>query len=512
MGKYEVLNVDTNIEKSIAIGAIVSKRFCNEISKAMDLEYIQSNYVRVILDWCLDYYSKYGSAPERYITQVFEAEKGELTRGDANIIESLLEEISDRYDEKPVNEEYLIDKAFKYFRKRELVLRAKNTISLLDDNKLEDAELEFTGFKDVAPIQSNWVDILDTKNIVNTIDERENPLFKFPGAMGKLIGPLHRGWLVTIMGPRKSTKTYNMVDMAKMMAMDGLKVAFFSFEMNRFQISERFLLNITAQSSKKSYVVPCFDCVLNQTGECDLPERTNNETLVGEDDDIPDYSPDMSYKPCTVCRNVLPEVYEPSSWWETIRKEELTLGSAVQSIKEFRNMFGNCIKVRCFPKFTATTRDMDNELDLLEYKHGFIPDVVLCDYAAIMAPENRKEQGRDILDTTYKSLGRLANTRNTLVITAHQSKRFTKGKKVLNEDDTSDEIRIVGHVDLMITLNKTVKEAKRGVARVGVAAHRHKLADEERNVLVTQQLEFGQVILDSMFVMVADNKYIYLGG
>jgi spore coat polysaccharide biosynthesis protein SpsF (cytidylyltransferase family) len=64
-----------------------------------------------------------------------------------------------------------------------------------------------------------------------------------------------------------------------------------------------------------------------------------------------------------------------------------------------------------------------NPLLKVETIDDFVPNVIVVDYADILAPENLKLEGREKHDETWKMLKNLASSRNCLVITATQSNR-----------------------------------------------------------------------------------------
>jgi hypothetical protein len=70
-------------------------------------------------------------------------------------------------------------------------------------------------------------------------------------------------------------------------------------------------------------------------------------------------------------------------------------------------------------------------------------------------------------------------------------------KKNVIASDTAEDIRKIAHVDAMFSLNQVAEEKKSGIMRLGVVAHRWKDFNELEHVTVLQQLQTGQVLLDS---------------
>lgn len=511
---FRVKKIETAFEKDIIIGMIVSDKICRELSGIFNPEHFQTSYARIIAQWCVTYYQSYGNAPATNISMVYEREQMELEKGDAEIIEKILEDLSERFSgEEAFNEDYLLDKAFAYLKKRELWIRAAKVQSQLEKGNLAEAEEEFIAYRPVGRVTSGWVNPFETNHIIETAFRSENPFFMFPGALGRFLGPLKRGWFIAFMGPRKRGKTFNLVDFGIDLAMSGLRIAVFSLEMTEDDMKERVYLRISALNKSDSpIIIPVFDCALNQTGDCDLHLRRNRISLIeDEDSEIPEYDPDSKYKICTVCRNQRKSPYSPAIWYEQLSKKAWNVENLHKSVKGFEQQFGANLRMKCYPRFSANMRMLRADLDILEYTEGFIPDVIIVDYLDILAPEDARLSERGQLDQTWKTAAMVGGERNALMISASQTNRASEKKAIVEGEDASDDIRKRGHVDIMMTINQTVKEKRSGLMRLGLTDHRHKEADPEVNVLMTQHLGMGQVHLDSMLVRVRDKQYIYQG-
>jgi hypothetical protein len=94
-------------------------------------------------------------------------------------------------------------------------------------------------------------------------------------------------------------------------------------------------------------------------------------------------------------------------------------------------------------------------------------------------------------------LKNLAAVKHCLVVTASQSNRKTLDKKDVKASDIAEDIRKVAHVDAMYSLSQTPEEKSKGTMRLGVVAHRWQDFNELSYVTVLQQLQTGQVMLDS---------------
>jgi hypothetical protein len=136
-------------------------------------------------------------------------------------------------------------------------------------------------------------------------------------------------------------------------------------------------------------------------------------------------------------------------------------------------------------------------LDILERNEGFIPDIAIIDYADILSPEDSREVGIEKEDKTWMALARLASERKMLVVSPTQVTRDALEAYTLQESHMSKWIGKLGHVDMMLTVNQSAEEKRRGLTRIGIIAHRHRNFDPSATIMLLQQLTLGQPNLDS---------------
>ena len=340
------------------------------------------------------------------------------------------------------------------------------------------------------------------------LNKEETEFYKLPGKLGEAIGKFERGYLIGVMAPWKRGKTWWLVEMAVWGVLQELKTVFVSLEMSDDKVAERLYKRLTAFGNYKGdYVFPVFDCKKNQAGSCLRKERMNKITLLNPDGTKPKFDPKMKYKPCTYCREKgLPD-YEPETWFTVYKKEKLAYNNVYKSLKALKQQLGDKLRIISYPAFTANIENVRADLDNLEYTEGFIPDVIVIDYADILAPEDKRIVGRDQIDLTWKAHKSLAASRHCIVFTASQTNRKSAerldtgtgrsgAKKMVWSFDVAEDYRKLAHVDIMIILSQTPKEKQMGVVRVSYV-NRYGEFDETHPVKVLQNFAAGQVILDS---------------
>ena len=495
--------VSTNIEKRIVTGLIVSKEYLQEVYQLIDLSYFQNSYTAKIAEWCLDHYSYYEEAPFATIQDIFNLEKPKLQEEDSELISFLLSDISKKYQlGDGINVPYLIDNTVDFCKTRELEITAGNIQVLLGRGDIAGAEEQVSNYRNVQRLTSNWVNPFDEEEIYKTFLEMDTDFFKFPGVLGDFVGPLERGWLIGLSGAFKAGKTWFAQEFGVIGLLNGLRVAFFSLEMNEKQMKERLYRRFTAAGDKAGeHLYPVFDCRNNQDGTCNLPRRTQLLTLVDADGNKPSFDKDNPYRVCAVCRELKVgngrEEYQGSTWFEVLERPEFSAYESEHVMRAFRKQYGHLYRMKAYPRFAANITDIKTDLDLLELTDGFIPDLIIVDYADILKPEDRAVSGIEKEDRSWIALSQLASERHALVVTPTQVKIDALGADRIRETHMARWVGKLGHVDVMMTLNQKEDEKPLGIARIGILAHRHGEFHPGATVSILQKIKLGQVHLDS---------------
>jgi len=502
-----IKRTDTTLEKRILTGLIVSTRFLQEVQHIIQLAYFQNSFIRKVAEWCLQFYHNYETAPFDHIQDIFNSRKHMLKEEEVELVATLLTNISTRYElDSGLNVDYLVDQALGFFKRRELEIVNNNVGILLDGNDVDGAEGEITKFNRISRMVSGWINACDPKYIAEVF-EKEDRMLLFPGQLGRFLGGFDRGWLVGVTAPFKRGKTWMLQEFAVLGLQQRLKVAFFSLEMHQKHSNERLykrLLGIGDPNGGVS-IYPVFDCLENQMGACDKPERVCRVQVTKDGGGKISFAAATAagYKPCTYCRERELEYhkYIAETWWERIERPAFNEGVVTKQMKALRKMLGDRYRFKVYPRYSANTSDLKRDLDILERTDEFTPDIIIVDYADILAPEVTSTGNKiDDIDVTWKSLARLAGERHALVITAGQATRDSLDKKKLKQKDTAQWIGKLAHVDAMLTMNQTPDDKRSGVMRIGMMVHRYDPYDEDQMCAILQKLEFGQFNLDSQIV------------
>ena len=151
------------------------------------------------------------------------------------------------------------------------------------------------------------------------------------------------------------------------------------------------------------------------------------------------------------------------------------------------------IRVKSFPQNTFTIERLRAYLDSSSMHSGFVPDLLVIDYADLWKKNPNDIRGS--LRMIYEDLKGLAMERNLAVATVTQSNRSGVNAKVITEDQIAEDFSKVQTADSLVTLMASEDEQAVGFARLFVAKNR---AGKGRFMIgITQQYELSRFCVSS---------------
>jgi len=493
-------SIDSDSEKRILTGFIVSKRFLQEMLPKTDWGYFKNEYIQRVCKWCAGFYKDYNKAPYKDISEVLKKNQFHLKPEEEEIITALLINISERFElVDDFNVDLYVDEAIRYYKKRDLEIRVENTQILLERNEIDKAEDQFVNYKEVARSLSNWYSPFTDEMFKSVFEEKKHTFFRFPGKLGEFLGDHERGWCVGISGRFKGGKSFFSLEYAIAGILHNLRVAFVSLEMfNRNELNGRIFKRLFPSGDiDGGYEYPCFDCARNQADTCQRTERINRYRLLTSDNKKPKFRKDNPYRACTACRNKKGSDYELETWKEIIEKPEFSYANAINTLRAYQDTLENRLRIITYPRFSASVEDIDRDLDVLKYTEDFDADMIIVDYADIVKVEG--VYGVEKEDIVWMSLARMADTRHALLISPTQVVKDALDAENITQKHTSKWIGKLGHVNVMLAINQTDKEKDMGVMRISKMLHREQKFLQKETVTILQQLDLGQVHLDSEY-------------
>jgi hypothetical protein len=509
MIKIKRKEIDGSVERRFLIGAIVSDQFLREAAAFYDPDLIETKYARTVAEWCFRYHQKYSKAPGRHIKDIYEVHADKMDQTDSELTADLLASISEEYENaEKLNVTYLLDQSEKHFKTLSLSLLARTVSGLASEGEVDDAEAELANYKRVGRPSSLGANPFRSAEAIQKAFERvERPLFTMPGALGRMMNTvLNRDQFVAFMGPEKRGKTWWLNEIAVRAAKARCNVALFQIgDMSEEQVIVRLGVRLAGRSNQERYCgeqdVPVPDCRKNQDGSCRKCPHRNKPILgqwkLGEVQNAYLSREFKHHVPCTEC--TADRFFKGSLWYKKITIDKpLGWRDAWRSGNRLLGRIrGRDFILSVHPSDQLSVSGLKGILDNWETFDGFVPDVVVIDYADNLAPEDRREEYRHQQNRTWKLLRGISQERHCLVATATQASAASYDQTTLSMKHFSEDKRKYAHVTGMFGLNQTTEEKRMGLMRINTIVMREGEFYVEDEVHVGQALRVGRPFLFS---------------
>lgn len=436
----QVQRHDGSQERQVLIGMIVDNEVLATIAPHWDRGLFSSKWSNLIGKWCVEYYSKYNKAPGPVIEELYQQWSVSADRENNQLIEQFLGSLSGEYSKtkERLNTQFILDCAAKYFNYVKIKDLRDQIDGLLEIDKVEDAETLIRDFRRLEVGKGSGHFPLLEKSVIDAVFAARNEiLVKYPDALANFFeNALERDAFVAFLGMEKIGKTWWLIDLAWRAMTQKRKVAFFEVgDMSQNQIMRRFLVRAARRPLNKRLLR--------------FPTRLD-----------PGIPPEVVHATHTYTDDLSPE----KSW------------SVMQAItKELGG--GEFLRLSVHPNDSISVAGVESIISSW-MRQGWVPDVVVIDYADILAPMNGTADTRDQINATWKRLRALSQSLHCLVATATQADAASYTSKILGKSNFSEDKRKLAHCTAMIGINQTQPEKDQGLTRL--------------NYIVLRELEFSE--------------------
>ena len=499
-------NNEAGKERIILLGMILSKRFLKTISLFFDSNknYFATEHTKIVAKWAWEYWQKYQKPCSDNLKNIFESEKEKIPEGSAELVEQFLVGISDEYQRAgKFNVRYAIDIAEEYFRYQAISNLKIGLEKKLAVKNLEGAEDLISSHTSNVSMQENgWINPFSKTQIKNVFATEESDLLmRMHGAFGEMIGDIEREFLIGILGKTGIGKTWLLLFFAMSALYKGYNVVFVNLELSDKQLMKRiyhYITGLPAEKNEGEILVPVFDCKLNQNNTCRRSERTCNVGLSLSGNKLPDFnSSPENYKTCKVCRKKDRQAYSVATWFEKIRRKAINQTKVVRRVNNLLSCNftrGGKLRIISCPSGTLTVTELKRKIKQLINTEGFIPDMIVTDYADKFKGEKGSE--RFEIKGIWEGHKALGQEFHACVVTASQSSAARSGRDTKHYDWAEASFK-KDLIDIGVTLNQKEAEKQACVLRVSLAKHRHEYFSHKRQVILLQALNLGRPYLDS---------------
>ena len=458
---------DTSLERMFLTGLATSTPFLSAASSVLDLGFVDSQHFRLIAKWSLDYFRQYGEAPGDHIHALFRAWQAKFHPPDSESdpIEAVIDNLPDPDDK--LNVPFLLDQLGTFMTKARLQRASDNLTSALAENDMPASMEAITNVVPANMSQETGVDLLNDRGVwKRAFAEAHEPLITYGGAAGLFFNPvLMRDGLIGVQAPEKTGKTFWCMELAHAALANRLRVAFFQVgDLTEHQFMKRWAVRLSGRPLQQR------DC-----GEVEVPRRI---TIARDAEGKAVPSVDKKIE-----RKSVPVDYMGA--YKAARRFLRKTGVQKDSKRFITSTHPIC---------TVNVADIDSLLHRWKTEWGFVADVIIIDYADILAPEDGSKEERHQVNDTWKALRRLSQQWHALVITPTQAKATSYTAKRMGKQHFSEDKRKLAHVTGMLGLNQTEEEKELGIMRLNWIAVREAASNPAQCLYVAQCLKLGRAM------------------
>lgn len=463
--------VEGNLERQFLTAMVVSKPFLAGLAGSLngDAALLETRYAKQICEWATTYFDRYREAPGANINAMFSAwvEQTQPDEGDADALKDLLKSCT--ASPPDFNAPHLLDEFSRYLASKRVARLADTITASLASGRTEDALKEINSFRTVDLGSGVGFDpVRDKAALREAFAEPAEPLVKFPGAAGEFFdAALVRDSLIGVQGPEKRGKTFWCLEFVYRAIRSHRKVAMFQVgDLSKAQVMKRWAVRMAGVPLWKS-----------QCQGVAYPMAIR--VIEGAEGKEAEVDTDVRSFP-----------------------RPIDLASARAAQLRFRRRHhcaDDSVMFSVHANTSINVRGIHGILDRWKYERGFIPDVIVIDYADILAPEDSSsgKEPRHQSNDTWKALRRLSQDWHACVITPTQANSAAYTVKTQRMGNFSEDKRKLAHVTGLLGLNQTEQEKKQGVMRLNWIVLRESEFHTDQCLWVAQCLPLGQALVKS---------------
>jgi replicative DNA helicase len=454
-----------NDERRIMTAMIVDDQVLSKIAPRWpSTGLFPSEWSNRIGNVCIEHFRKYGKAPGKAMGSLYEKKIEPLVDDDTKeLIARYLKQLSDNYEsrKKQINPAYLIDVAHAYFNRVRLMSLSDSIKSDVEALDIDKAMKRLNTFSHLDLGSESAVDILDPSNVESVFASKGEALIEWDGALGNFINDnMRRDEFIAFMAPEKTGKTWWLIETAWRALTQGRRVAFFEVgDMSQGQLLNRFYTRIAKHPSE-----PCL---------------VKKPTFLNHDPDTPTAT--TEFEEIEFTEGLTPE------------RAKFVMGKAQKKYGKDK------LKLSVHANTSINVAGMESVLQTWEREAHWTPDVILVDYADILAPPVGVAETRDQINATWKQLRAMSQRRHCLVVTATQTDADSYKVGILSRSNFSEDKRKFAHVTGMLGLNVSEEDKDNQITRLNWILRRERKFSDSKICHVAGCLDLGAPAILSSF-------------
>ncbi|MDR2115849.1 MAG: hypothetical protein LBP87_05655 [Planctomycetaceae bacterium] len=464
----EVESFNADVERRILIGMITDDTVVSSVASLWKttnrFDFFRTDIANLVGRWAVDHYNKYSKAIRESIQSRFQSYQDKNSNQDyCKQISDLLTSLDLEFDNNPIqNRDYLIDQASRYFTEVQLDRIADRIKAGIQSGKLEDSLDAVNSFQRVELNADLGIDPLRNETAIrqafeggaeqlihfNKKDEDDIQFF-FGNAFS-------RDSFIGFLAGEKVGKSFALLDISVRAMKERRKVAFFEVgDMSQNQVIMRLMQYVTAIPKKKDFVIK-------------VPSRLEVDKK---------HNIEIDYNEMPI-------------------REPLFVEDAIQKCRKMVEKHGKdeLLRLSVHASGSVSVPGIVSRLDTWE-RSGWIPDVIVIDYADLLAPIDGKQDRRYQVDDTWKRLRGLSQSKHCLIVTATQADAASYKTKLLDKSNFSESKTKLAHVTGMVGINATPIERDQQIRRLNWIVRREEEYSELECLYVAGCLAIGRPMI-----------------
>jgi hypothetical protein len=412
---------------------------------------------RTIAERCLDYWQRYDEAPKDHMVDLVDDILSDKQNRKAKTYRRILQSMVDLAD--GINVKYVMDKLHVFARMQ----RFKDAILKSAEQLHSEQEIA------VAEVEKIWSDLLreriDTAEPATKLTDYKKLLHYLETQYGEFVLGIKpfdkvevvpaRGTIILFLAAAKRGKSWFLVNVSVKNLLMRHKVVYFTLEMG-----------------EESVLLRHYQCIFKTTKS---DREVTKRTIVRDDE------------------GRLAGLDEES---ETLDFTLTGAGAETNLQRHLRVLGprGENLRIKRFPNRSASVTDLEAYLDMLEITEGFIPDLIVLDYAGILKADPKNP--RIAMGRNMEEFRALCIKRNAAGVTAGQLSKEGANAMMAGSTNVAEDWSMIGTADITLVFSSTDAEKALGLGRARVTNARE--AEDNFGVLVTQNYQMGQFCMDAI--------------
>jgi hypothetical protein len=425
-----------------------------------------SNHAKTIFNWLFAFHPNSDglSYADAGLSRDWNTKGPELPKDTKEGVESLLKAVGDDWRARaPKAIPQAKEDVAAYFRVATARTYAERLLKSAEAGDFKSFENSLGTYKVTGRTEQNPTSIFeDAERVYDALTATDSVLFRFPGALGELLGPIIRGDFLAPLAREKMGKSWIVDYVAKTAAMQGCHVLLVDAEMVPDQKLRRIWRQIIG--------CPVVD------GEYELPYFDADGEIM----------------------------------FRAKHFKGMTMNLA--DVQKYMNMFrrisgGGCIDVQSVPTGGTMLRDVEALIQDHIRDHGKPYDLVIVDSLDYLEAENRGAEGLEKLFEIWRGFRGLGQKYDcALCSPSHLGRAKVKG--AASEDSVYGSIQKLWVVTKTMMIDATKDEQENGVLRVTTRTTRDNKSRKD-TVVVLQGLDIARPVLDSRWLSDVHSDLVY---